>query len=264
MADEPVTRVDHDHIAVLGLNRPEKLNAFDDSLRHRLVERIAECVADDEVRVIVVHGHGRSFSVGADASGAGHTDLTPEEWRVMLLEEGWGQFLALWESPKPVLVQVHGHCLGIAVVLCNLADVVVVAEDARVGWPALPFGGGLIGPSMVWHLGIHRAKEYSFQIGSTLTGVEAASYGFANRAVPADDLADHVLAMAMRMARIPSDLLRVKKEAINNVFDSLGFTTTMRASAAWATLAHGSRGAEDAKALLRDVGLRAAIDHYRS
>lgn len=262
-ADRVLREDGPDHVATLTLNRPDKLNAFDDAMLQRLTERLRECEADDEVRVIVIRGAGRCFSVGADASGSGHSDKSPEDWRTMLLDEGWGRFLALWESPKVVVVQVHSYCMGIATVLCNCADIVMVADDAEIGWPPLPFGGGIIGPSMVWHIGLHKAKELSFEIGSSMTGEEAERFGFANHCVPAAELPAAVDRTARNIARFPSDLLRLKKEAINRVGETMGFTLAMRGGAAYGSLAHHSRGAEEAKALVRELGLKGAIAHYR-
>ena len=142
-----------------------------------------------------------------------------------MADTGWATFLRLWDVPKPVIVKVHGHCLGMhATILCNLADIVVVADDARIGWPKLPMGGGVISPTWVWHVGMHRAKEYSYQIGTELSGVEAAAAGFANRSVPAADLDSVVMAMATSThAIVPADLLRLKKEALNHVHNARGF-----------------------------------------
>lgn len=251
------------HVTTLMMNRPEKLNALDDALIERLFERLDECIADDDTRVVVIKGAGRSFCAGADASRAGSSELTAAEWRSMLLDDGWGRFLALWESPKPIVLQVHGHCLGIALMLCNCADIVVAADDAAFGWPTLPFGGGILGPAAVWHLGIHRAKELSFQVGARMTGVEAAAYGFINYSVPADQLEADVRGLATRIAQFPSDLLRIKKDAINQVADGMGFTTAMKLGAAYGSLAHHARGAEEAKALVAELGLKGAVAHYR-
>jgi enoyl-CoA hydratase len=250
------------HVAVLTLNRPEKLNAFDSAMLQEFSDHLRACEADDDVRVVIVRGEGRCFSVGADASGSGAATSTPDEWRNMLLDEGWGRFLDVWESRLVMIAEVHGYCTGIATILCNCADIVVVSDDARVGWPALPFGGGILGPAMVWHIGIHKAKELSFQIGSSMTGEEAERFGFANQCVARDELPTVVRQLATNIARFPSDLLRLKKAAINQVADTMGFTQAMRAGASWGTLAHHSRGAEEAKAKVRELGLKGAIAHY--
>ncbi len=232
---DPIMRFDvGDHVSHVVLNRPDKLNALDETARLRLVQTIQDCGAEDNVRVIVIRGEGRAFCAGADASDP--TDPSREgAWgdRLSMSDRGWGQFLVAWDVPKPVIAQVHGVCLGIASILCNLCDLVVVAEDARIGWPKLPLGGGVISPTWVWHVGIHRAKELSYQIGSEISGVEAAEWGFANRAVPAGTLHAEVDGLARSIAKTPLDLLRLKKEALNQVFDAMGFHQAVMNGSLW-------------------------------
>jgi len=262
---DPVLRLDvGDHVSHVVLDRPDKLNALDESARLRLVEIIQECGADDGVHVIVIRGEGRAFCAGADASNP--TEASRHgAWadRLSMSDRGWGQFLVAWDAPKPVISQVHGVCLGIASILCNLCDIVVVAEDARIGWPKLPLGGGVIAPTWVWHVGIHRAKELSYQIGSEISGSEAAQWGFANRAVPAESLDAEVDGLARRIAKMPLDLLRLKKEALNQVYDSVGFGQAVLNGSLWGALSHDLPSTGDVRALVGELGLKGAIAHYR-
>src|SRR5688572_24571552 len=97
------------HVTELALNRPEKLNAFDNALRGRFVERLTECEVDPEVRVIIVRGEGRAFSVGADVShGTRPADATAYD-DFNRLGEKFEEFLRVWDSPKPVIAQIHGY-----------------------------------------------------------------------------------------------------------------------------------------------------------
>jgi enoyl-CoA hydratase len=265
-AEPPVRReVAAPHVARLVLNRPDKLNAMDTATRLALARHVDDCGTDDDVRVIVLEGAGRSFSVGADASGRADDNHPRSSWddRLSMSDTGWATFLRLWDVPKPVIVKVHGHCLGIATILCNLADIVVAAEDARIGWPKLPMGGGVISPTWVWHVGMHRAKEYSYRIGTELSGAEAAAVGFANRAVPAADLEAVVMEMATSIALVPADLLRLKKEALNHVYNARGFREAVLAGSLWGTLSHDMPGSVEVKALIDELGLKGAIEHYR-
>jgi enoyl-CoA hydratase len=250
-------------VAALVLNRPEKLNALNNALLEQLMEGIDECSADNDVRVIVIRGAGRSFSAGADTSGPPRTEkLTASEDRVHMLEERCGQFVRLWDAPKPVIAQIHGHCLGISVALCSFADLVVVADDAVIGWP-LPLGGGIIGPSWVFHVGARKAKEYSFQAASRLSGTEAAEIGWANHAVPAGELDAYVASLAARIARTPPGLLRIKKEAINSVYDRLGFRDVAKMGASWDALAHTIGDIDEVKELMQREGVKGAIAYYQ-
>jgi enoyl-CoA hydratase len=253
-----------EHVVTLTLNRPDKLNAINREMIGAIVEAVEVAGADDTARVVVLKGSGRSFSAGADASTHGVTRIeSASENRADYLDGGWGRFLRIFDLPIPVIAQVHGHCLGIATVLCNMVDLVVVSEDAEIGWPALPMGGGVISPTWVYFVGARKAKEFSFMTGSRLTGAEAVELGWANRAVPGDELDATVASMAERIARTPRGLLRLKKEAINRIVEQMGFRDTVRLGASWGALSHTDPGAHEVMEVVREVGLKEAIEHYR-
>jgi enoyl-CoA hydratase len=251
-------------VAHIVLDRPEKRNALDAQARRELADTIAACGADESIAVTVIRGEGPGFCAGADATTYGTGPLNAWEDNLEMVEEGWGAFLSAWDSPTPVIVQVHGVCMGIASILCNFCDIVVAADDARIGWPKLPLGGGVISPTWVWHVGIHRAKELSYQIGSEVSGAEAAAMGFANRAVPADELGATVDAMARRIARVPRDLLALKKKALNRVLEGQGFKDAVLLGGMWGALSHDLASTQAVQAVIADKGLKGAIAHYTS
>ncbi|HMG45470.1 MAG TPA: enoyl-CoA hydratase-related protein [Acidimicrobiales bacterium] len=258
-----LTGVGEDGVATLTLNRPAKRNALDDRMIHLLLEGVDELARDPAAKVIVVRGAGPSFCAGADMSGAaGGPDRGALDDRNHMLDERYGQFLRLWDAPKPVIAQVHGHCLGIAVALCSCADLVVVADDATVGWP-LPLGGGVIGPAMALYVGLRRAKELSFVPMSSLTGREAAELGWANRSVPAAELDATVAGLAAQIARVPSGVLRMKKEAINAVYERAGFREAVRSSASFNALAHTDPDLDEVRAVLRERGVKGAGAYFQ-
>jgi enoyl-CoA hydratase len=171
-----------DGVAGLVLHRPEKLNAISEAVIAELLAGVHACVADDRVQVIVIRGAGRAFAAGADASPEGAMkDRSASENREGMLDHMWGRFVEIWEAPKPVIAEVHGYCLGVATVLCCFVDLVIVADDAVVGWPELPLGGGVEDVFWAWHVGLRKAKELAFQLGTRLSGAEAAEAGWANR-----------------------------------------------------------------------------------
>lgn len=262
MAEAPRRRVlrsvDAAGVATVTLDRPEKRNALDDALVDELLGVVEDLAGDRSARVIVVRGNGPSFCAGADASGAGSAPPRGAlEDRDHMLEARFGRFVALWDAPQPVIAEVHGHCLGIAVALCSCADLVVVADDATIGWP-LPLGGGVIGPAFALHVGMRRAKELSFLPVSTLSGAEAAEIGWANRAVPAASLAEEVRSLAAQMAAVPAGVLRVKKAAINAVYERLGFREAVRGGATANALAHTDPEVEALRELVRQHGMAGA------
>lgn len=253
-----------DHVVELRLNRPDKLNAFSDDLRKAFVSALAECENTDDWRVVIVRGEGRAFSVGADIGSPKeeHERMGVEEDRVHILDHDINPFLRVWDSPMPVIAEVHGYCMGIGTILAGCADLAYVADDAVFGWPKLPIGGGMISPFWAWHVGVRRSKEMGFLVGSQLSGAEAAELGFFNRAFPAAEIHERTLAIASRIARIPSDLLRIKKEANNQVFNQLGFRDTVRLGAAWDAVGHMTEAAVQGRERIRRSGLKAAADYY--
>lgn len=253
-------------VVALTLNRPDKLNAFSRQLRNELRMHLADLGPDlDGAAVVVLRGAGRAFSVGADVgTSEGYNDVSGEEDRLELLESAVSVPMAIWEFPRPVIAQLHGYCFGIATILANACDLVITSEDCRIGWPKLPLGAGLIGPTWIPYVGIHRAKELSYTIGSEMTGAVAAAYEFANRAVPAAELENEVLRTAQRIAQTPADLLQIKKTAMNRVVDGASFTETLELGAAWDALSHTAEGVQRTRALMAERGLKGAIASFGS
>ncbi|WP_166459299.1 enoyl-CoA hydratase/isomerase family protein [Amycolatopsis pithecellobii] len=253
------------HVLEVTMNRPEKLNALDAGLRAGLRNAVRVARDDKDVRVVVLSGAGRAFCVGADVGrDSDYGKRSPEDDRRHILDDSIELCLDVWRLPVPVIAKISGYCLGLATILANCCDIVICEEEATVGWPALPLGGGLISPTWVWHVGIHQAKEMSYQVGSKMTGRKAAACGFANHAVPAAQLHSFTSEMAVNIARISRDLLTLKKDALNQVHGRLGFEEAVRAGAAWDALAHTTQAAAEVRVQRERDGLAATIAAWRS
>jgi len=252
------------NLGYLTLNRPEKLNAISYGMMREFGEVLDEAARDDEVRVVIVRGAGRSFSAGYDLSPSAEgrsgrrdtvDDLDGLRWRV----EVW---LRVWDFPKPVIAQVHGFCLAGATQLCVMTDITIVAEDARIGLPSIPVGGGFITPMWTWLVGPKRAKEMSFIPGSQIDGRTASDWGFANRAVPAARLEADVRETAQRIAVVPAKILKLKKQAVNRTLDLQGFRTAVMLGTETDAILHASEPVEQLSAMIRESGLKGAIDRF--
>lgn len=263
MSDKVLVVDSPDGVRRIILNRPEKRNALDAEVWEELDKAFTDAGDDPKVRVVVIKGNGLGFSAGNDLIKRRDREPGVELDRKHI-QSRLDSCLKLWDMEKPVIVQVHGFAYGVASVFCNCADLVYIADDAVVGWPVLPLGGGMLSPTWAWTVGAHKAKELSFIIGSTVTGVEAAELGFANAAVPAAELEGKVDSVAKAIARVPADLLRIKKKANNFVFDHLGFRDVVRMGAAWDAIAHNSDGVAEARALMKKLGVAGAKDWYTS
>lgn len=247
--------------AVVSLNRPEKLNAFNNALLDGLMSALAELADDDEISVVILRGSGKSFSAGYDvASGYSASKTAYQDWRNLQNK------IDLWERiyrfPKPLITSIEGHCLGGATMLVSCSDLVIVSETANIGWPSIPLGGGLLSPVSLWHIGMRKAKELSFIAGNSMSGVEAVELGWANTAVAEGTALESAKAMAKRVAKTPLDLLYLKKQALNKVFDRQGFVDALRSGAEWDAISHTADSIDDVKALMKEKGLKGAIKHF--
>lgn len=246
--------------AVLSLNRPEKINAFNNDLLDQLMNGLEELAADEQISVVILRGSGKNFSAGYDVVSGYASKSAYEDWRNLQDK------IELWERiyrfPKPLIAAIEGHCLGGATMLVSCCDLVLVAETANIGWPSIPLGGGLLSPVSLWHIGMRKAKELSFIAGNSMSGVEAADLGWANKAVAEGTALEQARVMAGRVAKTPLDLLYLKKQALNKVYDRQGFVDTLRSGAEWDAISHTAASIGEVKSLMKDKGLKGAIKHF--
>ncbi len=249
----------------LVLNRPEKLNAFSAELLTAFEAALEDLGANPDVSVIVVRGEGRAFSVGYDLQAEARYAAAPRainDW--VDLREKIDLWLKVWRCPKPVIAAVHGYCVGGATMLSVCCDLTVVADDTVIGWPRLPLGGGLAGPISLWLMGPKKAKEMSYIVGSQMTGVEAEKWGWANYAVPADQVLAKSEQLARQMAKTPAELLHLKKRALNRVMDMQGFSEIAMFGAEFDAIAHASDSYEHTKDEVRAFGMKEALRRFHA
>jgi enoyl-CoA hydratase len=265
---ELVTTTIKGRIAHVTLDRPKKLNALNDQLLDEFSSAIKDLGRNDDVSVIVLSGAGGNFSVGFDVDpGNGYSEaaagLHPySDWSS--LRRNIERWLAVWDTPKPVISAIEGYCMGGATMLAVCTDITVVSDNAVIGWPAIPLGGGLLSPTSAWLLGPKKAKELSFIAGSSLTGAEATALGWANHAVPAGTALEKADALAALIAKMPLDLLRIKKLALNRYLDQQGFRESVLMGAEWDAIAHTSPATHEMTDKVKELGLKGAITWFNA
>jgi len=245
----------------LTLNRPEKRNALDNALRGQLFEALHAADRDPAVRVTILRGAGSCFSAGYDLAAdvregqpyfsAGGDGMWPRH-----VVQGW---LEIWDLAKPVIAQVHGYCLAGGSELATACDLVYVAEDARIGYPPVRL---MSPPDMQFHpwlVGMRQAMELMLT-GDAISGAEAARIGFANRAWPADELEERVLAVAERVAMIPSDLQQLNKRSVHRAMEIMGMRAALRAGTELQALGFHQRSSRAYLQELAKGGVTRALD----
>lgn len=221
-------------IARITLNRPDVMNAIDDELPQELADCVARANADPSVHVIVLSGNGSGFCAGYDlkfyAEGNGSGNATQEmPWDPMkdyaFMMRNTELFMSLWRSYRPVICKVHGYAVagGSDIALCS--DIVVMAEDAQIGYMPVRVWGCPTTAMWVYRLGPERAKRMLFT-GDKIDGREAERLGLVYKSVPAAELDAEVEALAERMATVPINQLMMQKLVVNQAIDAMGMKNT--------------------------------------
>ena len=198
----------HGAVAIVTLNRPENLNAFDTDLRAATVDALDKAGNDDS-RVVIFTGEGRSFSAGADLKAGIDRDVTE-----ILLTEYRPVLEAIADIPKPVIAAIPGSAAGIGMSMALQCDLVIMADNAFLLSPfttisLLPDGG--LNWLLVRQLGYHRAFQLSIE-SERIPAARCVELGLANRSVPADELQTAALEWAEALAkRAPLSLAATKK-----------------------------------------------------
>jgi len=253
-------------VALVWLNRPERLNAISRLMLDEIASVLRTLAQDEGTRVIVIAGRGASFCSGFDVErgGQGFGWAPDAVTDAIDLEGRLAKFLEVWDSPKPVVAAVHGNCLAAATILCTLADLTIVASDARIGYATMPLGGGFLEPLWVHLVGPKRAKQMALIPGHTISGLTAADWGWANYAVEPHRLLDEALDVASRMARLPADVARLRKQAINRMVELAGLREGARMGAQTDAVLHQSPAVQKLRAAIGEHGLKEAIRRFQA
>ncbi|TSA18775.1 MAG: enoyl-CoA hydratase [Betaproteobacteria bacterium] len=221
-------------IARITLNRPRRLNAISQAMPREIRLAVEQANADDGVHVIVVQGAGRAFCAGYDlkdfAEKKGRNSYTQDmPWDPMIdyrgMKANTDDFFSLWRSYKPTICKVQGYAVagGSDIALC--ADIVIMAEDAKIGYMPARVWGCPTTAMWVFRLGAEKAKRMLLT-GDTIDGKTAKAWGLVHDAVPAGELDAAVETLAGRMAGVPRNQLMMQKLMINQAYENMGLATT--------------------------------------
>jgi enoyl-CoA hydratase len=256
LTDEPAP-----HVRRITLNRPEKRNALNHALRGGIIRALQEADQTPEIRVMIVRGAGKCFSSGYDLGSGNEGQELP--WFTPGGEGHWPRhvtqgWMSIWELAKPVIAQVHGYCLAGGSELATCCDLVYMADDAQMGYPAVRFGV----PDNhfhVWFVGMRKAMEMMLT-GDSISGVEAARLGWANASFPEKELEQRVLEIAQRIATVPPDLVQLNKRVVHRQMEIMGLHTGIRAGSELCALGMHQRSMHEFLAQTQKEGLTGALD----
>ncbi len=224
-------------VARLLLNRPERLNAINDATPPEIRAAVDWANGEADVHVIIVEGAGKGFCGGYDLTHFGQSQIDHpcqqerHPWDPMedyaFMKRNTDDFMSLWRSPKPTIAKVHGWAAagGSDIALC--CDLLVMADDARIGYMPTRVWGCPTTAMWTYRLGPTRAKQLMFT-GDTIDGKTAAQWGLANEAVPVADLEATTMKLAARIAGVPRGHLAMHKMVVNQVQLNMGLEQTQQ------------------------------------
>ncbi|MCZ4590499.1 enoyl-CoA hydratase/isomerase family protein [Rhodococcus opacus] len=247
-------------VAWLTINRPKKLNALSVEVMQELSQALTAAEADPAIKVVVLQGGDKAFSVGYDIAQEVEMGVsTAEQWHAGLTNN-IGLSMQVWRLNKPVIAAVSGWALAGGCELAMACDLIVAADNAQFGEPEIRFGSGPVTLLMPFLLGQKATNELLFT-GDIIDAERAATLGMINRVVPKADLETTVDILARKIALTPLSILRYTKRAITRAYDAMGLTSAVESNLDVAAVLNSAETPERAEftELVATKGLGAAL-----
>ena len=254
-------------IAYLTLNRPKRFNAINSDMPSAIEAAVQKANEDPEIHVIILQGAGKAFCSGYDLKeyaekprpqiGSQNMPWDPTlDYKMM--KRNTEQFMSLWRSYKPTICKIHGYAVagGSDIALC--CDIVIMAEDAKIGYPPARLWGCPTTMMWVYRLGAEKAKRMLLT-GDLVTGKEAQKMGLVYKSCPVDQLDIEANALAQRMAGIPQNQLMMQKMVINQAYNQMGMETTQMIATLFDGITRHSPEGVAFKARCEEVGFKQAV-----
>jgi enoyl-CoA hydratase/carnithine racemase len=199
------------YVAEVTLNRPENLNTFDSTMAGELYDALLELDAQKNVRVVLLKGAGKAFCAGIDVNElAGKSALDYRAW----IERMERPLVAISNMKKPVIAQLHGVAAANGMGLIAAADLVIAAENARMGLTAINVGLNCVGPVIPVARCVGRKKALELLLyGDLIQASEALALGLINRLVPKDQLETEARRWAEELAQKSPIAVQIAKSA---------------------------------------------------
>ena len=214
-----------DGVLLITIDRPAQKNAVNEPLHHELAEIWYDVGRDSDVRVVVITGAGDAFSAGGDMAMI-RNQVDNFDATTQAMQDAAAIVRGIIDCPKPIVSAVNGAAVGAGLAIALLADISVVAENAKLGDPHVSFGiAAGDHAAMIWPLlcGLARTKRHVL-LGEFLTGREAEEIGLVSIAVPVDDVLPTAQQIAQRLAVGSPSAIRWTKQALNGWLRQAGPT----------------------------------------
>ncbi|MDH3376274.1 MAG: crotonase/enoyl-CoA hydratase family protein [Gammaproteobacteria bacterium] len=261
-----------DRVATITLNRPERFNAISETMPDDIGTAFDHANNDDAVHVVVLTGAGRGFCGGYDlnvyAEEPGTNPAIQDmPWDSMVdykfMSRCTQQFMSIWRCHKPVIARVHADAVagGSDIALCS--DIIVMNEDARIGYPPSRVWGCPTTAMWVYRLGAEMAKQMLFT-GDLTSGKRAEQIGLVFQSVPMERLDEIVNQLADRIKEVPKNQLMMMKMMVNQAYENMGLASTQAIATLFDGMARHSPEGVRFKERAEQVGFKQAISERDS
>lgn len=218
-------------IAVLSLNRPDKLNAINADMLREIGLALDEVESNDSIYALVLNGRGRAFCAGFDLqAGIEANRSTREQWQAAI-DADLDMIMRFWHCRKPTIAVVHGYVLAGGFEMALACDMTVCESNALFGEPELRFGSSIVALLLPWYVNPKRAKKLLLTGQDRMGAEEALAQGLVNEMVAEGEGLERGLALAREVALMDPDSVRLTKQAINQTYDIMGMARALRMAA---------------------------------
>ncbi|WP_214319736.1 crotonase/enoyl-CoA hydratase family protein [Nonomuraea sediminis] len=251
-----------DGVRSIVFDRASEYNTITPAFRDALSAAITEADADPEVRVMLLRAEGPAFCAGYGLDWSTESQAGEDDWDsaqdYRLLKTFVDVYMQLWYAAKPTVAAVNGWCVagGTDLVLCT--DIIVAGEGASFGYPPARVWGIPTTAMWVYRMGFEQAKRYLLT-GDEITAGRAHEIGMIAEVVPDDELQEHAMALARRMARLPGNQLEMLKLLCNQTAENMGLTAGRTLGTLLDGVARHTREGRAFVARAAEAGFRQAV-----
>ncbi len=256
-----------DGVFVITLARAEEYNTITPELRDELAAAIDAADECREAHVILLRAEGRAFCAGygldwSTTAQARESGRGARVWDSVSDMRMIGRFvdtyMKLWYAQKPTIAAVQGWCIGGGTDMVLCADIIVAGEGASFGYPPSRVWGTPTTAMWVYRMGLENAKRYLLT-GDEIPAPRAAEIGLIHEYVPDDELQDHAMSLAARMAQVPTSQLVMLKLLCNQTAENMGFASSRQLGTLFDGIARHTQEGLDFVSRAEDVGFREAV-----
>jgi enoyl-CoA hydratase len=248
------------------LCRPDQFNTITPVLRDELAAAIDAADADQDVHVMLLRADGPAFCAGygldwsteMQAAEASRERVWDSVTDMRMMSQFVNVYMKLWYAAKPTIAAVQGWCVGGGTDMVLCADIIIAAEGASFGYPPARVWGTPTTAMWVYRMGLERAKRYLLT-GDEIPAPEAARTGMILETVPDEQLQEHAMAFARRIARLPTNQLIMLKLLCNQTAENMGLASGRTLGTLFDGIARHTQEGHDFVSRAKEAGFRQAV-----